>query len=126
MGRILFLIGIGGFAGSILRHLTVSACSRLFSSAFPSGTFIVNISGCLAIGIVAELSQRYDWISEEWRLMLMTGLLGGYTTFSAFSLENLKLLQNSEYLTFAIYSVSSFCFGLLAAFTGMMLVKYLG
>jgi len=123
MSRIFLLIGAGGFIGSIARYLTASWLTKLFPSAFPYGTFAVNIIGCLAIGIIYGLSERYSWFTPEWRFFLATGLCGGYTTFSAFALENVNLLQSSNYLTFAIYSIGSFALGLLAVFGGILLTK---
>lgn len=123
MYRILFIVGLGGAIGSILRYLAYVYLSKLVAQAFPFGTFVVNIFGCLAIGVVFGLSERFKWLSPEWRLFLATGICGGFTTFSAFAYENIKLLQNGNYTTFFIYSLLSFVFGLLAVLVGMSLTK---
>lgn len=123
MGRILFLIGIGGFLGSIARYLTAIWLTKLFPSAFPFGTFAANILGCLLLGLVYGLSERFDWLSPEWRLFLAIGFCGSFTTFSSFTYENIILLQNSNYITFALYAVGSFALGLLAVFGGITLTK---
>ncbi len=123
MSRIILLIGAGGFIGSIARYLTASWFSKQFSSTFPYGTFAVNIIGCLVIGIIYGLSERYSWLTPEWRFFLATGLCGGFTTFSAFALENINLFQTSNYLTFAVYSISSFALGLFAVVGGIALTK---
>ena len=123
MMRILLLIGFGGFLGSVLRYLTSIFLTKQFPSAFPYGTFAVNVLGCLIIGIVYGLSERFSWATPEWRLFLATGFCGGFTTFSAFAFENVKLLQTSDYLTFGIYSTASFIFCLIAVFAGLQLVK---
>jgi CrcB protein len=123
MRKYIILIGIGGMAGSIARYLTVTYVSRYFPSHFPYGTFAVNMIGCLAIGIVFGLSARYNWFTDDWRIFLATGFCGGYTTFSAFAIENVQLLQHSNYLTFAAYSIASFALGLLAVFIGLSLIK---
>ena len=123
MYRILFIVGLGGAIGSILRYLASVYLSKLVAHAFPLGTFVVNISGCLVIGVVFGLSERFEWFSPEWRLFLATGICGGFTTFSTFAYENIQLLQNGDYKTFFIYSLLSFVFGLLAVLVGMSLTK---
>lgn len=123
MGRIFLLVGCGGFLGSIARYLTAIWLTKHFPSAFPYGTFAANILGCLLIGVVFGLGQRFEWLSPELRLFLATGFCGGFTTFSSFTLENTVLLQNSNYLTFAIYAITSFTVGLLAVFGGITLTK---
>ena len=123
MNRTIVLIGIGGLLGSISRYLTASLFAKVFSSPFPYGTFIVNVVGCLIIGIIYGISERYNWLSADWRIFLTTGFCGGFTTFSSFAHENINLLQASEYLTFASYSIGSFAIGLLAVFGGIALIK---
>ncbi len=123
MGRIFLLVGAGGFLGSIARYLTAIWLTKSFPSAFPYGTFAANIVGCLLIGVIYGLGQRFEWLTPELRLFLATGFCGGFTTFSSFNLENTFLLQNSNYLTFAIYAISSFAVGLLAVFGGITLTK---
>lgn len=123
MGRILFLIGAGGAIGSISRYLVTVFFSRHIPSVFPYGTFVVNLSGCLFIGILYALAERFSWLSPEWRLFLTTGLCGGYTTFSTFMYENMRLLQQGHYLSFAAYSLASFALGLLGVILGAAMVK---
>lgn len=122
-GRIFILIGLGGLIGSIGRYLTASWLTKLFPASFPYGTFAVNILGSLIIGVVYGLSNRFDWFTPEWRFFLATGVCGGYTTFSSFAYENVNLIQEGNYLTFATYSISSFALGLLAVFLGIGLTK---
>lgn len=123
MGRILLLVGAGGFLGSIARYLIAIWLTERFPSAFPYGTFAANILGCLLIGIIFGLGERFEWLSPDLRLFLATGFCGGFTTFSSFTLENINLLQNSNYLTFTIYAIGSFAVGLLAVFGGISLTK---
>ena len=123
MRKNIILIGIGGMGGSIARYLTATYFAKVIPAHFPYGTFAVNIIGCLLIGLVFGLSQRFDWFTDDWRIFLATGFCGGYTTFSAFAIENVQLLQNSNYLTFAAYSIASFTLGLLAVFIGLSLAK---
>ncbi len=123
MVRVFLLVGAGGFLGSIARYLVAIWLTDHFPSAFPYGTFAVNILGCLLIGIIFGLGQRFEWLTPELILFLATGFCGGFTTFSSFSLENLNLLQNSNYLSFGIYAISSFTIGILAVFGGISLTK---
>jgi fluoride exporter len=123
MKKYIILVGIGGAAGSIARYVMATYFSRLFPSAFPYGTFAVNIIGCLVIGILFGLSERFSWFTGDWRIFLATGFCGGFTTFSSFAAENVQLLQQSNYLTFALYSIASFSLGLMAVFMGLTLTK---
>lgn len=123
MGRIIFLVGAGGFLGSIARYLIAIWITKHFPSAFPYGTFAANIIGCLLIGIVYGLSERFDWLTPEWRILLATGFCGGFTTFSSFTYENITLLEYSNYLNFTLYAIGSFAVGLLAVFGGISITK---
>ena len=119
----IIFIAIGGLLGSVARYLSVVCVTKLIPSQFPFGTFAVNILGCLIIGVIYGLSLRYLWLTPEWRLFLATGFCGGFTTFSAFALENMQLIQQANYGTFALYSISSFTLGLAAVFFGMFLTR---
>ena len=123
MSRIFLLVGIGGAIGSIARYLTANYFTKVFPAAFPYGTFIVNIIGCFVIGLVCGLSDNFEWLTPQWRLFLATGICGGYTTFSSFSYENIRLLQQGNYLVFATYSITSYVLGLLAVFLGLITIK---
>ena len=120
--KILFLIALGGAAGSVARYATGLYVGKLAVSALPCGTFAANIVGCFLIGICYGLTSRYAWFTPEWRFLLATGFCGGYTTFSTFAYENLGLLQTHQYGTFLIYTVSSLVLGLLAAAFGFWLL----
>lgn len=122
MNRYVILVGIGGLLGSIARYLAALFISKTISSAFPYGTFAVNIVGCLIIGIIFGLSEKFDWL-PEWRMLLATGFCGGFTTFSSFAFENIALLQDKDYVTFASYSILSFALGLAATFIGLSLTR---
>ena len=80
------LVFFGGGLGATLRHLVNVTCARCIGTAFPYGTFIINISGSTVMGLIAGYLALKGEASQPWRLFLMTGILGGYTTFSAFSL----------------------------------------
>jgi len=95
--RTLFLIGTGGFIGSILRYLVSGYAQQLGKSLlFPFGTLIVNLVGCILVGFIAELVDHRSMASGETRAFLIIGLLGGFTTFSAFGNETMTLLRDGE------------------------------
>jgi CrcB protein len=123
MGRTIIFVAIGGMIGCAARFLSVSLLVKLLPYSFPFGTFAVNVLGCFAMGAAVGLSERYLWIDHDWRMFLTAGFCGGFTTFSAFALENVELLQNRDYLTFAAYAISSFIMCLLATFAGMVLTR---
>ena len=121
--KTLILIGLGGAVGSICRYLMQIFISRYVTLTFPLGTFLVNISGCFAIGLLFGLANKYAWMTIEWRLLLITGVCGGYTTFSSYSYEGLTLLRQGNYLYFAAYILLSVLLGLLATWGGLAVVK---
>ena len=118
----LLLIGTGGFIGSILRYLisgSVQAASQ--SIAFPYGTLAVNVIGCFLIGFLSELAESRSLFSPETRVFLIVGILGGFTTFSAFGNETLNLLRDGE-RALAMMNVSAqILFGLGAVWLGYIL-----
>jgi CrcB protein len=120
--KILFAIGTGSFIGGILRYLLSQFVQSKFLSAFPFGTLIVNIIGCFLIGMVFGLTDR-GTLTPEWRLFLATGLIGGFTTFSAFSLETVGLLRDGQLLYASAYIVGTVIIGLLATFIGISIIK---
>ncbi len=122
--RILLLIGAGGFIGSALRYLASQFIQNKFLSAFPFGTFGVNVLGCFAIGLIFALAEKGN-LSAEWRLFLATGICGGFTTFSAFSIETISLMKDGQLAPAFIYIVASVALGLAATFLGIALVKFL-
>ena len=99
MSRLLLFVGIGGFTGSILRYVISGAIQQLTqSTSFSYGTLAVNIVGCLIIGILSQLAESYGLLTAETRALLITGVLGGFTTFSTFSNETMNLFRDSENL----------------------------
>ncbi len=122
--KIILAIGIGSCIGGMARYLLSQFIQNKFLSAFPYGTLGVNIIGCFLIGIVFGLSERGN-INMEWRLFLATGVLGGFTTFSAFSNETVGLLRDGQLWHAFTYITTSVVIGLLATFTGISLIKFL-
>lgn len=123
MNRKILFVALGGMIGTVCRFLIVSLAARLLPHSFPFGTFAVNLIGCFAIGAVTGLAERYTWLDQEWRVFLMAGLCGGFTTFSAFAFENLELLLARDYRTFAAYSIASFVLCILSVYCGLMATR---
>ena len=100
----ILLVGLGGATGAVMRYL----CAQWIPSAkFPYGTFLVNVLGCFAIGILLAFSLNSQKISRELWLFAATGICGGFTTFSAFSLENVQMLMEGKFLLSFLYILSS-------------------
>ncbi len=119
-----FLVGIGGFIGSIARYLVSIIMSKFFfMPTFPIGTFIVNIVGSLIIGIIYALYSKGEFLTTEWRLFLATGFCGGFTTFSSFSYEGIYLIQQGEFFNLALYVFSSIIIGFASAYLGVIIVR---
>ncbi|THD59591.1 MAG: fluoride efflux transporter CrcB [Bradyrhizobium sp.] len=119
------LVFVGGGLGATLRHLVNVVSGRWFGTAFPYHTFFINITGSIVMGLIAGyLAFRAD-ASQSWRLFLMTGILGGYTTFSAFSLDTALLYERGEIGLAAFYVVGSVVFSIAGLFGGLALVRHL-
>ena len=108
-----FLVGIGGMVGSMLRY-GVSMLPMECGDGFPIKTLLTNIVGCFLIGIIVMLSGKYSKLSPEMTLMLKTGVCGGFTTFSTFALESETLIQKGDILSGLLYIVFSVAGGMLA------------
>jgi len=120
--KILLAIGTGSFLGGVFRYLLSQFVQTRVLSTFPYGTMIVNIIGCFLIGLVFGFSERGN-LTQEWRLFLATGLLGGFTTFSAFSNETVGMLRDGQFFYASTYIVSSVIIGLIATFLGITIIK---
>ncbi|WP_339889167.1 fluoride efflux transporter CrcB [uncultured Flavobacterium sp.] len=119
----LFLVAIGGASGSVLRYLVHWIISKKSISNFPYQTFIVNIIGCLLIGILVGYLAKNSSQNETLKLLLITGFCGGFTTFSAFGLENINMIQNQNYQLAFIYTSLSLVLGVLAVSLGIFISK---
>jgi len=125
MLKILLLIGSGSFLGGILRYLISRKIQFGLLSAFPWGTFTVNILGCFLLGLFYGLSIRTDLLDNEWKMFLTVGFCGGFTTFSTFSYENIALLRDGNILFFSLYASLSLFLGILATYSGNLIIKIL-
>jgi fluoride exporter len=117
------IVGLGGGAGSMLRYAVQKIFQQQHAGVFPTGTLLVNIAGCFLIGVLWSLFSRSLTVSEEMKLLLMTGVCGGFTTFSAFTLEGIGLLKENKPALFIIYLTASVVGGLLATFIGIRIAK---
>ncbi|HAQ37944.1 MAG TPA: fluoride efflux transporter CrcB [Saprospirales bacterium] len=122
--KIILAIGLGSSIGGMLRYVLAESIRQKLESTLPFGTFTINVVGCFLIGIVFGLFDRGN-LSQEWRLFLATGLLGGFTTFSAFSMETVNLLRDGQYWSVITYVAGSVVIGLLATFAGISITKIL-
>lgn len=121
--KVILIIWLGGGIGSVFRYLVQLGISKLVHVTFPAGTFVVNITGCFVIGLLYGLVGKYSTITLEWRLFLITGLCGGYTTFSSFSYEGISLFRQGNYTYFILYILLSVVVGLFSTLGGMTIVK---
>lgn len=123
MLKTLLIIGSGSFIGGISRYLFSRFIQNSVVSAFPFGTFAVNILGCFLIGFFYGISERGNVINTEWKMFLTVGFCGGFTTFSTFANENVSLLRDGNFFYFALYAGFSLFLGLMATYLGNLLTK---
>ena len=114
---------IGAGIGGALRHGVNLGALRLFGSGFPYGTLIVNVAGSLAMGLLIGLFALKADPGQHWRLFLTTGLLGGFTTFSTFSLDTILLFQRGQTMLAVLYILVSVAVSLIALLAGLALVR---
>ncbi|MBY5339097.1 fluoride efflux transporter CrcB [Rhizobium johnstonii] len=119
------LVAFGGAIGSVLRYYVGQWALRLMGPAFPWGTLAVNVVGCFVIGVFAELIARKFNASVELRLLLITGFLGGFTTFSAFSLDAISLFERGEAVAGGIYIAASVGLSMAAVIAGLAVMRAL-
>jgi len=122
MFKAILLVGCGGFVGSVLRFLSARTLEAHLHSSFPFGTFLVNITGSLIIGLIYGLTLK-NLVSPEIRLLVATGFCGGLTTFSTFSYEILTLLQDDQLFYSLLYIAGSLAAGFFAAWVGYSIIK---
>lgn len=118
-------VAFGGAIGSLGRYLIAKNITQQFLQwRFPMGTFCVNVLGCLIIGLIAGYIVKQELFSPNMRLFLITGILGGFTTFSAFSLETFYLLQRGEFLIAISYVMASILVGLAFLYGAFLLIPF--
>ena len=119
------IVFVGGGIGAALRHGVNLLCARLLGLTFPWGTLIENVTGSLAMGLVAGYFAFKAGASQHLRLFIATGILGGYTTFSAFSLDTVLLYERGQMWLAALYVLASVAFAVGGLLAGMALVRHL-
>jgi len=120
---VVLVVALGGALGSVMRYLVAGAVQPAWWPGFPFGIFVVNISGGLAMGLITALAALKLNLTPEMRAFLTTGILGGYTTFSTFSLDSAMLMERGAYAQAGAYVVGSTILSILALFAGLWIVR---
>ena len=123
--RMLVAVAAGGAAGSVLRYVSVSLIGRLVGTAFPYGTLVVNVAGSAVLGMLVAVFALAWSPSPELRALIVVGVLGGFTTFSTFSLDAFYLLENGAYSAAAAYVLSSVALSIIGFAAGMTCARVL-
>jgi CrcB protein len=118
------IVFLGGGLGAALRHGVNVASARAFGTGFPYGTLIINVTGSLVMGLIAAYFAFKGDASQHWRLFLTTGILGGYTTFSAFSLDAVLLYERGEIGMAALYVIGSVALSIAGLVIGLALTRH--
>lgn len=119
----LMMIALGGALGAVSRFLLGNAVSKAVGSALPYGTFVINVIGCFAMGLLMTLIVDREMLPAAWRLFLCVGFLGGFTTFSSFGYEALMMLTEGRLLAVLAYVGGSVALGLVAAGLGVLCAR---
>jgi CrcB protein len=117
-------VGLGGGLGAIARYVVNSQVTRTFGAGWPYGTFLINVLGGLGMGLlIATLAHRGGADQERWRLLLGVGVLGGFTTFSAFSLDTALMIERRQLPSAMLYAAGSVGLSVIALFAGMLIAR---
>jgi len=119
----LMYVAIGGAVGSMLRYTINSLIGKYNTTDFPYATFFINVSGSFVMGLIAAWFAFKGDASQHWRLFLTTGILGGYTTFSTFSLDAALLYERGQLMLAVVYVTGSVVLGLVGLFAGLAIVR---
>jgi CrcB protein len=122
---VILTVALGGALGSVGRYLVAGAVQPAWWPGFPFGIFVVNVTGGLAMGLITALAALKLNLTPEMRAFLTTGILGGYTTFSTFSLDSAMLMERGAYAQAGAYVIGSVVLSILALFAGLWLVRAL-
>ena len=123
MLRNIFIVGTGGFIGSVMRYLVQYYVDKGMSSSFPMGTLLANIIGSFIIGIVFALAEKTNLLSSEWRIFLAVGICGGFTTFSTFAYNNFVMIEEQSFYQLFLNTGGSLIFSILAVYLGVIVVR---
>jgi fluoride exporter len=123
MMKQILLVGLGGATGSVLRYMVSSATAKYYAASFPLATFIVNVAGCFLAGLLFGMMSEETPANQQLKFLLITGFCGGFTTFSAFALENVKLMSSGNVMLPIAYTLVSIITGFLAVWIGLSLTR---
>lgn len=118
------IVGMGGFIGANSRYILGAWVANKWGTAFPYGTFIINITGCFILGLFATLAMRLTW-NDNWKLLIAMGFVGAYTTFSTFEYETLQLVADGSWKQALVNTVGSVVLGFGAAYLGVVAARLL-
>jgi CrcB protein len=125
MLKTIFIVGTGGFLGSVGRYLTELLVERYLHSSFPWGTLFANVAGCFLIGLVYAFYERGNLLTPEWRLFMAVGFCGGFTTFSAFAYNNLSMLAENNLLQLLGNISLNVIVGTGAVYLGIVAIRFI-
>ena len=123
MIKMMLIAGAGGFVGTCCRYLVTRWCAMLFSGSWPLGTFLVNVAGCFVFGVLLGLFEKTQTVSTTESLLLVTGVCGGFTTFSAFAGEVCLLGDKGQLVTSLVYLLASVTLGVIMVIAGRALIR---